>query len=282
MSNTVEDVQVVDSNSEEENVNVEDYLFEFKGAKKNVINYQFIKLVPPSVDQKAWKNSDATGAYCLECRHGVPYRVGNTKDIDRHMKKYHQEFLDKEASCAKRSTSQGRITDMFPTIESSSTESTNLKIASSSDQAYFEYLIACWICSNHRPISIVEDNYLRRIIQYICKLRKRVEMPSMYKARNSMITLSDMVVKKMKTDLQETCIYFSATSDIWTSRTTESYMAFTIHYTTQQFELKSATLDVMPCPGKHTGEYIHHLMQHILDSWNLGTFMVVTSNLTIL
>jgi hypothetical protein len=37
---------------------------------------------------------------------------------------------------------------------------------------------------------------------------------------------------------------FSATTDMWTSRTAESYMSFTIHWISDDYELKTRTLQV--------------------------------------
>ena len=46
--------------------------------------------------------------------------------------------------------------------------------------------------------------------------------------------------------------FFSCTSDIWLSRTMESFLALTIHYLTDNFDMKKFVLKVDPIVGKHT------------------------------
>ena len=50
--------------------------------------------------------------------------------------------------------------------------------------------------------------------------------------------------------------FYSATTDMWTSRAKHSYVALTIHYITKLFELKSHLLEVREFDESHTGEII--------------------------
>jgi hypothetical protein len=63
--------------------------------------------------------------------------------------------------------------------------------------------------------------------------------------------------------------YFAMTTDIWSSRVMESYMAKTIHYLTEDFEMKTFTMEVTPLPSPHTAERIlefweEPFTQHVL------------------
>ena len=50
--------------------------------------------------------------------------------------------------------------------------------------------------------------------------------------------------------------YFAMTTDIWSSRVMESYMAETIHYLTEDFEMQAFTIEVTPFPSPHEAERI--------------------------
>ena len=60
-------------------------------------------------------------------------------------------------------------------------------------------------------------------------------------------------------------LFFCTTTDILTSRALKAFTAFTLHYLTVEFEMKSFTLEVKPFGGKHSGKNIAEELQAILD-----------------
>ncbi len=78
----------------------------------------------------------------------------------------------------------------------------------------------------------------------------------------------DTCVKTVISELRQVDFYAS-TTDLWSSRTTEPYMSYTVHFLTQDFELKTHCLGVVYFPESHTSENIAHGLRDVLASWNL-------------
>ncbi|CAI5660274.1 zinc finger BED domain-containing protein 1-like [Oreochromis niloticus] len=62
---------------------------------------------------------------------------------------------------------------------------------------------------------------------------------------------------------------YASTTDLWSSRTTEPYMSFTVHFLTEDFELKTLCLETVYFPDSHTSENIAHVVRDVLASWDL-------------
>ncbi len=63
---------------------------------------------------------------------------------------------------------------------------------------------------------------------------------------------------------------FSFTTDIWSSRSMESYISFCLIYLTADFELRSVALENKPFQSlSHTGEAILESLEKSLDDWSL-------------
>jgi len=63
--------------------------------------------------------------------------------------------------------------------------------------------------------------------------------------------------------------YFSATTDIWFSRTMRSFMSITLHALSKDFQMINMTLEIDPLEGRHTGEMICTKMSNAFRDWNL-------------
>ena len=66
--------------------------------------------------------------------------------------------------------------------------------------------------------------------------------------------MASLVEKKIVEEIKNNVEYFCVTTDIWSSRVMESYMAETLHYVTEAFDMRTLTLEVTPLRGAHTGE----------------------------
>jgi len=63
--------------------------------------------------------------------------------------------------------------------------------------------------------------------------------------------------------------YFSCTSDLWSSRTMEAFLSLTMHYLTDDSEMKKFVLKVDPVVGKHTADFIRNIMEDAFEEWDL-------------
>ena len=73
--------------------------------------------------------------------------------------------------------------------------------------------------------------------------------------------------------------HLSLTTDIWTSRATESFLTVTIHFI-HSWKLKSLVLATVKFSTEHTGEHIADELQRITDHWEITHKVVgvVTDN----
>ena len=61
--------------------------------------------------------------------------------------------------------------------------------------------------------------------------------------------------------------YFAITMDPWTSH---AYIGITIHYVTNQFDLRNHLLATKEFSDSHIAENLTEILQRILSEWNLS------------
>ena len=64
--------------------------------------------------------------------------------------------------------------------------------------------------------------------------------------------------------------HVALTSDIWTSRSTQSYITLTCHFLTSSWELKSLVLETFDFGSDHTAENIAESFQRVAESWGIS------------
>lgn len=72
-------------------------------------------------------------------------------------------------------------------------------------------------------------------------------------------------MKKLTSTVESACL----TTDCWTSRNNESFMAITINFIDTEFELKSILLECSSFNLNHTGHNLAQEIKRILESWEL-------------
>lgn len=59
------------------------------------------------------------------------------------------------------------------------------------------------------------------------------------------------------------------TTDAWTSRANESYLALSLHYIDVNFEIEKYTLGLRELTESHTGIYLSSIIKEILEEWDI-------------
>jgi len=144
-----------------------------------------------------------------------------------------------------------------------------MKLASNEVQKRFNRIVASWTSSSLRPFSISEDKELQDLIDFAQSTPGKLKLPSRQTNAREINLLADEIRGKIMKMLSGNCKSFSCTSDLWSSRTMNAFMAFTLHFLCEDFKKYNFTLDVKPTVGKHTGEMILHNMKQLLYEWNL-------------
>ena len=65
----------------------------------------------------------------------------------------------------------------------------------------------------------------------------------------------------------EKMTFYSATTDLWTSRATHPYLSYTIHFVNENWELQSFCLETVPLFDDHTGDNIMASINDIMTNW---------------
>jgi hypothetical protein len=82
------------------------------------------------------------------------------------------------------------------------------------------------------------------------------------------MVFGELVELKMKEIIKSNINYFSTTTDIWSSKTMDSFMAI-IYGLTDIFSMINLTLEVKPLQGKHTGTFIMEQMSESFQKWGI-------------
>ncbi|KAF0744251.1 zinc finger BED domain-containing protein 6-like, partial [Aphis craccivora] len=120
--------------------------------------------------------------------------------------------------------------------------------------------------NDFQPFKVVEDSGFK---QFVKILNPNYELPNRHTISKELIPamyekcLGEM--KSLTSTVESACL----TTDCWTSRNNESFMAITIHFIDTEFELKSILLECSSFNLNHTGHNLAQEIERILESWEL-------------
>ena len=104
-------------------------------------------------------------------------------------------------------------------------------------------------------------------LYYLFIVSHRYELPRSYFGTNLIPKLYTEVAERLGADLKD-INFFACTTDMWSSRIQDPYMALTVHYITD-WELQSKCLQVLYSPEDHTGETLKEGLRDRLSKWVL-------------
>ncbi|CAG9129863.1 unnamed protein product [Plutella xylostella] len=116
------------------------------------------------------------------------------------------------------------------------------------------------------PFTLVEERAFRKFCRWI----PGYVLPSRKTLSNSLLDetynkVREQVQSQINRDVQTICL----TTDLWTSRITESYIAVTGHYLTEDLQLKTVLLGCCHFSGNHTAANIGSELRALVDIWGL-------------
>lgn len=215
-------------------------------------------------------DSDQKTVLCKQCRAKIATSKGNTTNLYQHLKKHHRSVYDKciaaKSSKAAEVTSrtasvkakQSSVTDSFAAVTPYDAGSRRRRDITKS--------IAYYLAKDMVPLNTVTKGGFKHLLQ---TLDKRYVVPS--RTYFSQVALPEMYAecrKKVEIELKG-ADYYASTTDMWSSRTTEPYLCLTVHFISEEFELKSRCLQTSYFPDDHTGDNIALGLQEFLSSWSL-------------
>lgn len=228
MSGVVEELNEEYLSSRDSEVLCDSYgnlLFEIKRSSKR--HWVFVRLVAKKgSDTKTITRKDAIKA---SCRKDITSSMENVNSIYRHVEKEHKRkynvMIKKKESEENEPPKKKVKTLGIPDLFSIMIKDQELKKANKNDQLYGEAVILKWISGSLRPFIIVEDDRFVQLIDFLCRIRGQFVVPSRKKVRKQVMKVAEYVMQDVKKTLAIEMRFFNLTTDIWTSRVMQSFLA---------------------------------------------------------
>ena len=135
--------------------------------------------------------------------------------------------------------------------------------------------MAYYLAEDMQPYYTVERPGFRKLI---LKLNPRYHLPSRkYFSQQEIPQLYTKVKESIVIPKLAEIEYFSATTDLWTSRATHPYLSYTVHFVDHNWDLKSFCLETVPLFDDHTGANISESIADIMANWQLSTDKLVVT-----
>ena len=100
-----------------------------------------------------------------------------------------------------------------------------------------------------RPFSVTEDSGLQEVIDFVSSVNGRLMLSSRNTNQKYVMQESKLVSERVANEIEKECLYFSCTTDMWSSRHRKSFMALTHHFLTEDFTLRSFVLEIKEVVG---------------------------------
>lgn len=121
------------------------------------------------------------------------------------------------------------------------------------------------IAVDRLALATVENKGFQWLMKTIAPIYK---VPS----RKTMTRLIEMRYETLKKNFiikVEKAICYSLTCDNWTDVTNQSYLGVTVHYLTDELEMKSGCIGVFPLDKNHTAEYLTYSLSTVIENFKL-------------
>uniref|UniRef100_A0A8C4RIG4 Zinc finger BED domain-containing protein 1-like n=1 Tax=Erpetoichthys calabaricus TaxID=27687 RepID=A0A8C4RIG4_ERPCA len=211
------------------------------------------------------KEIDKTHVICKLCKAKIKY-FGNTTNLRTHMARHHPEDANKVQPKVRN------IPGDQHTLHQCCKLPTNSERANKITQS-----IACFIFKDLCPYSVVENEGFRYMLKTV---EPRYAIPSRQLFAEKAIPLLYEETKKKVAEALKKATRVALTCDAWTSRAVQSYVTFTAHYITDNWELESRVLQTTAINESHTAAHIKENIQSVAQEWQLTTtdLVIVTDN----
>lgn len=234
---------------------------------------------------------DSNIAVCKICLNVVSSKGGSTSNMIGHLKLHHPLKYTNMSNGCKRSfplSSENRdAADSLPcsnaeenvqsTLESLGSNSINKKQKTledfqpldSNSSKFCTEAVAKFLAFTMQPYNLVER---KPFIDMVKSLNPRYKLPSRkYFSKTGIPKLYNDTVEKMQQELARVKEEeVSITTDCWTSVANTPYIAVTVHFIDDQWNLRSACLSCAHFEVNHTYTNISDMLTSILSDWNLN------------
>ncbi|CAB4445821.1 unnamed protein product [Rhizophagus irregularis] len=194
-----------------------------------------------------------TKAQCNYCNAKYKRASGNTTNLHKHLQRKHSSKVEHEAE----STSE---MDKFVTKEIPRYTAT-----------IFREFITKWIVCDDQPFTVVENEQLRKIFRLLFPNIKTISADT---ARNNIIDAFKEERNKIQNILQNALGRLAFTLDAWTSSNFLPFLGITVHWISQNWELKEILIDFCKLSGPHSGENLFQTFIQCCDDMRILTKII--------
>jgi zinc finger BED domain-containing protein 1 (E3 SUMO-protein ligase ZBED1) len=123
-----------------------------------------------------------------------------------------------------------------------------------------------------QPFSVVEDTGFK---EFVNMLNPGYKIPNRHSISKTLIPAAyEKCVNEVKETISNELVTACLTTDCWTSRDNKSYIAITVHFIDNNFNLKSILLSCHSLIENHTSENLAEQINKTLNAWNLKNKIV--------
>ncbi|XP_071845427.1 E3 SUMO-protein ligase ZBED1-like [Apostichopus japonicus] len=212
---------------------------------------------------------------CKVCKVQYWAKGGNTSNLFRHLESCHpKEFEMVKTGAGTKKAAQPKLSTA-KTTKLQQTPITSFNKYKRDDAKWkllTEKLTFC-LAKDLLPIYSVEKRGFKEMIR---TFDPRYELPSRkYFTQTAIPKLYNKTKEAIKEELGKEVDFFSATSDLWSSRRMEPYMSLTAHYIDSNWKLQSRCLETIFVPQDHIALNLAEVFKEVLSDWDLPTTKLV-------
>jgi len=208
-----------------------------------------------------WKyfRRQARSAQCLLCKKVLSYNGGTTSNLIKHLEIKHKPEVEVHGeTTTPKDTVPAKQLSIMKYGQLCKGKSVD-KPCSVETQEEITHILPKWTWRDMRPISIVRD---KGLIELLAFLEPNYRPPSTTHVSAQIHKDFEDGKAAVKKQLHgNTSI--ALTTDIWTSRSTQSFATTTAHFVDKHWNLTTCILETVHFPGHHTGILI---LQKIKDA----------------
>ena len=180
---------------------------------------------------------------CKLCFKDVSAKFGNTSNLLKHLRLHHRnefsEISRAQAAEPRPVKSSGKNKSTQPTLQACFEQSRKYS-TTSKEHPRLSKAVTNFIVKDVMPIYTVEKDGFRTMVE---ALNPRYQLPHKdYFSRTAIPELYERTREQLAAKVKNEVQYFSATTDLWSSCTSDPYLCLTIHYIDSEWNLQSHCL----------------------------------------
>uniref|UniRef100_A0A671QLV8 HAT C-terminal dimerisation domain-containing protein n=1 Tax=Sinocyclocheilus anshuiensis TaxID=1608454 RepID=A0A671QLV8_9TELE len=225
---------------------------------------------PALVDKEHSRSpKDTSKPICKSCYRAVLTKGANTSNLAKHLKDRHPDLYKEFSRALFSRVMHARLCAWIgelPAVWYSSNEAKKLKRA-----------VAVYISMDQVPVYTVEKPRFKQLLEH---LNNRYALPSRNFFMYTEIPALYNETKEIVMNRLGRKTFYSCTTDLWTSRATSTFMAVTLQFVTETWDMQSWCLGCIGLNSEHTAECLREALEEMIqEAWKLDmSYMAVTDN----